>query len=231
MRSCLCLLLLAGCVHADGPADNLPDKVRRIPPEGIKVPDAVRADLEKGCDGLGQTIDSLRGVLKTKPALLALLPDVQIFHKAVHDALKYDEFYSPAEFASAGKLLERGFERAGQLKEGKPAWTIATGLVVRGYVSKIDGSVQPYGLVVPASYKPDLPHQYRLDFWCHGRGEKLTELAFLDQRMKNPGEFTPRNAFVLHLYGRYCCANKFAGEVDLFEAYDSVRKHYPIDEN
>ncbi len=49
--------------------------------------------------------------------------------------------------------------------------------------------------------------------------------------MKNPGEFTPPNAFVLHLYGRYCCANRFAGEVDLFEAYDSVRARYPIDEN
>src|SRR5262249_18272138 len=34
-----------------------------------------------------------------------------------------------------------------------------------------------------------------------------------------------------HLYGRYCCANKFAGEVDCFEAMDDVRKHYPIDEN
>src|SRR6266536_2258385 len=84
---------------------------------------------------------------------------------------------------------------------------------------------------MPASYKPDYPHRYRLDFWRHGRGEKLTELAFLQQRLTNLGEFTPPNAFVLHLYGRYCCANKFAGEVDLFEAYDSVRRHYPIDEN
>ena len=41
-------------------------------------------------------------------------------------------------------------ERASQLRDGKAPWTTATGLVVRGYVSKIDGSVQPYGLVVPA---------------------------------------------------------------------------------
>ena len=47
----------------------------------------------------------------------------------------------------------------------------------------------------------------------------------------SPGEFTPPNAFVLHLYGRYCCANKFAGEVDCFEAMEHVQKHYPIDEN
>ncbi len=223
--------LFAASAFADGPADNLPDSVRRVPPAGVQIPAEVRERLQIRCDNLSAVIGELRTALKNKPALLRLLPDVEIFHKAVHDALKYDEFYDPNEMKTAAALLDLGFERAVQLNDGKPAWTTATGLVVRGYVSKIDGSVQPYGLVVPASYKPDYPHRYRLDFWCHGRGEKLTELAFLDQRMKSPGEFTPPNAFVLHLYGRYCCANKFAGEVDLFEAYDSVRSHYPIDEN
>ncbi|MGN6387137.1 MAG: prolyl oligopeptidase family serine peptidase, partial [Verrucomicrobiota bacterium] len=50
-------------------------------------------------------------------------------------------------------------------------------------------------------------------------------------RMHNPGEFTPDNTFVLHLYGRYCNANKFAGEIDLFEALDNVKRRYAIDEN
>src|SRR5262249_35427770 len=110
-------------------------------------------------------------------------------------------------------------------------WTTATGLVARGYVSKIDESVQPYGLVVPASYQPGLPFRYRLDCWFHGRGENLSELNFIDGRERSPGEFTPRGTFVLHPYGRYCNANKFAGEVDLFEALEQVRKSYPIDEN
>ena len=122
-------------------------------------------------------------------------------------------------------------ERAGQLREGQAPWNTATGLVVRGYVSKIDGSVQPYGLVVPASYRPDTPHRFRLDVWCHGRGENLSELSFIDGRQTSRGEFTPPNAFVLHPYGRYCNANKFAGEVDLFEALDDIKKHYPIDED
>src|SRR6185312_14015316 len=50
-------------------------------------------------------------------------------------------------------------------------------------------------------------------------------------RQRSPGEFTPPDTFVLHLYGRYCNANRFAGEVDLFEALDNVRRYYPIDEN
>src|SRR5437667_8513647 len=122
-------------------------------------------------------------------------------------------------------------QRARQLRENSTPWASATGLVARGYVSRIDGSVQPYGLLVPASYQPGTPQQFRLDFWFHGRGENLSELDFINGRQKSAGDFTPPNTFVLHLYGRYCNANRFAGEMDLFEALENVRKYYPIDEN
>jgi dienelactone hydrolase len=225
------LLILTLAARADGPADNLPGQVRRIPPPGMALAEPERTQLQAAVDVLGQYIAGLRTALRNKPALLELLPDVEIYHKAVHDALKYDEFYRPAEVATARALLRQGIERAAQLKQGKAPWTTATGLVVRGYVSRIDGSVQPYGLVVPASYRPGTPFHHRLDVWLHGRGENLTELNFINERQRSPGEFTPPDAFVLHPYGRYCNANKFAGEVDLFEALDNVRKHYPIDEN
>ena len=176
-------------------------------------------------------IESLRGELKSRRALVDLLPDVQIYHKAVDWALRYDEFYKSNEVQVARGLLQQGTERARALRGGWAPWTNATGLIVRGYVSKIDGSVQPYGLVVPASYQSPGPQKFRLDFWFHGRGETLTELDFINGRQKSPGEFTPPDTFVLHLYGRYCNANKFAGETDLFEALDDVKKHYPIDEN
>jgi hypothetical protein len=227
-----CVLVSVAALFADGPRDNQPEKVRPIPPAGVAIPDGVRRELQGGVEALGKEIDDLRAALKGKPALLELLPDVEIFYNAVRYPLKYNEFYdAKADVAAARALLGQGKERAGQLRQGKSPWTTATGLVVRGYRSKIDGSVQPYGLVVPASYSPTTPYQFRLDVWCHGRGETLTELKFLDQRQKSPGEFAPPNAFVLHLYGRYCNANKFAGEIDCFEALDSVRKHYPIDEN
>jgi hypothetical protein len=227
-----CVLVSAAALFADGPRDNQPDNVRPIPPAGVAIPDEARQELQGGVEALCKEIDDLRAALKGKPALLELLPDVEIFYNAVRYPLKYNEFYdAKADVAAARALLGQGKERAGQLRQGKSPWTTATGLVVRGYRSKIDGSVQPYGLVVPASYSPTTPYQFRLDVWCHGRGETLTELKFLDQRQKSPGEFAPPNAFVLHLYGRYCNANKFAGEIDCFEALDSVRKHYPIDEN
>ncbi len=108
-------------------------------------------------------------------------------------------------------------------KDKLPAWSCAA------TVSKIDGSVQPYGIVLPEDYKPGEKTPRRLDFWAHGRGEKLSELDFINQRLTSKGEFTPPGAFTLHLYGRYCNANKFAGEVDLFEALADAKKHYHID--
>src|SRR5690348_15799947 len=218
-------------VQADGPADNVADNVRRIPPPGIKISETDRAELEKGVAELGNEIESLRGELKAKPALAGLLPDVQVYHKAVDWALRYDEFYKSNEVGVARTLLREGMERAKALRDGSAPWTSATGLVARGYLSRIDGSVQPYGLVVPATYQAHGAHKFRLDFWFHGRDETMTELAFINDRQRSPGEFTPPDTIVLHLYGRYCNANRFAGEVDLFDALDLVLRHSPIDEN
>ena len=226
----LCLFLAVPIVvHADGPADNLAEKVRRVPPPGVAILAEDRAELESGAAALGREIEALRVSLKGKPALLELMPDVQIYHNAVRYALAHDEFYHISQVEVARNLLKQGAERAQTLREGMAPWTAQTGLVARGYLSKIDGSVQPYGLVVPASFVPGGAPR-RLDFWIHGRGEVLSELSFINDRQRSPGEFVPSNAFVLHLYGRYCCANKFAGEIDLFEALEHAKKNYPIDD-
>jgi predicted peptidase len=221
----------AGAACADGPQDNIPDKVRPVPPAGIQLTADDQQVLAAGVASLGRDIEALRIQYIDQPALLSLLPDVQIYHSAVRYALAYHEFFRPAEVAVARELLKQGKRRAELLARGQAPWADATGLVVRGYVSKIDGSVQPYGLVVPASYRPGTPRRHRLDVWFHGRGETLSELNFLNERQHAPGRFTPKDTFVLHPYGRYCNANHFAGEVDTFEALDHVRKHYPIDDD
>jgi Prolyl oligopeptidase family len=196
---------------------------KRIPADGIPIPAADRAELETALAHLQSSIANL------KPT--PLLPDILIYSEAVRFSLQYNEFFKLAEIAAAKALLQQGEERAAQLAAGQAPWTTATGLVVRGYLSKIDKSIQPYGLVVPPSYSPTAPHRWRLDTWFHGRDEALTQVNFLTARQKSPGEFTPRDTIVLHLYGRYCNASKFAGEVDLFEALDAVKRNYPIDEN
>ena len=82
-------------------------------------------------------------------------------------------------FFRGKELLRIGNERMSSLERGEAPWTRATGLIVRGYVSRIDGSVQPYGLVVPDSFAPDRPHKWRVDAWFHGRSETLSEVNFL----------------------------------------------------
>ncbi len=219
MRVFCCLLVVSLAASAQ-PART---PVKPVPPPGIDVPAADRAELEAGLERLkGAT-----GKLKTNP----LLPDVLIYQEAVRYALQYNEFFKADEIAKARKLLQEGEERARLLAQGESPWRTASGLVARGYISKIDKSVQPYGLVVPASYSPNAPHRWRLDTWFHGRNETLSEVNFLADRERSPGEFTPRDTIVLHLYGRFCNASKLAGEVDLFEALDAVKRQYAIDEN
>lgn len=218
--------LLAGALAAvaDGPADNIAEKVRPIPPPGIAVPEKDRSELRAGLDSLGHEIAALRSA----PAAQAeLLPDVEIFHKAVRYALDYGEFFKTNELAAAKNLLTLGAERAERLRAGEAPWRTATGLVARAFRSRIDSSVQPYGLVVPPAPAGGAP--YRLDVWFHGRGETLSEVNFLAGRLKDPGQFTPPGAIVLHVYNRYCNAARFAGETDVFEAMAHVRRFYPID--
>ena len=220
---------------ADGPTDNAAEKVRPIPPKGAAVPAADREALTAGLNELTATIAAAAEAQKARPALLELLPDVEVYAKAVRYALTYDEMYAEGknrnDVAAAKAILAKGMDRAKELRDGKPTWPTATGLVVRGYKSKIDGSVQPYGLVVPEAFGTKSAHKYRADFWWHGRGETLTELEFIRGRQSSPGEFTPANAFVVHPYGRYCNANKFAGEIDTLEVLEHLKKHYPIDES
>jgi hypothetical protein len=186
MKRFSCLLLISLAMFAQ----QAVPPVKPVPPLGVEVPAADRAELEAGLKRLRAATDRI----KTH----ALAPDVLIYQEAVRYALENNEFFQPGDIAKAKVLLQRGEERANQLAEGKSPWTTATGLVVRGYVSKIDKSIQPYGLVVPASYSPTAPHRWRLDTWFMGRTETNSEVNFLAARERDRGQFTPSDTIVLH---------------------------------
>jgi dienelactone hydrolase len=231
LTAALLALVAVSPLLADGNRDNVPDSVRPIPPKGIEVPADVKAELQAGVEALGKDIEAARGDLKD--ARLDYLPDVQIYFNAVRYALTYGEFYDKGEFDSARDFLKKGSERLAELRklkpDGRPSWLDTANDHALGYVSKIDGSVQPYGLHVPKDYNPAAARAYRLDTWFHGRGENLTEINFI--RGAKGGPFAKPDIFVLELYGRYCNANKMAGEVDLFEALADVKRRYHIDED
>ncbi len=213
-------------------AGSEPETIPSVPPPGAAIPREVRAELREGAEKLGDRIEALKIALVKRPGLLELLPDVQIFHNAIRYCLEYNEIFNPAkELPAARDLIHQGLERAAQLEAGSPGWTKATGLIVRGYKSKIDGSIQPYGLVIPpgVAASPETPR--RLDIWFHGHNRVLSELNFLTERQQSAGDFVPANTVVLHPYGRYCNSNKFAGEVDLLEAIAHAERYYAIDPN
>ena len=199
----------------------LPSLGAKAPAPGIAIPNKDRASFNQGAKALKAKIDALGNH--------SLLPDVIIFHNAVRYALDDDMFYKKEDVKSAHKLLELGHERADQLKKSKHPWITATGLVVRGYRSAIDDSVIPYGVDIPQNFNPNRRGQLRLDIWLHGRNNILSEVRFLTERLKRPSQFRPPNTIVLHPYGRFCNAYKFAGEVDVFESFEHLKTQYPID--
>ena len=232
----LLLLLLAVWVpvlslraRADGPADNNPQTVRRIPKAGIPLPEDRERSLRGRLSELQQKIEHAGQLDYVSRS--GLLPDVMIFERAVRCALDYNEFFHEREFDRAESLLDEGLSRANQLISADPRWHQKKGLVVRGYISRIDRTVQPYGLWIDQGVSLDHASPARCDLWFHGRGETLSELNFLWDRMNNPGRYTPADTIVLHPYGRYSNAFKFAGETDVLEALEDVHTRYAIDED
>ncbi len=218
---------LAVLCGTPAPAQTAVPPAKRLPPAGFAITKPEREELTAWALVLRREIDALSTELAATPTLLRYLPDVEIFHKAVDWALRYDEFFAAKDVTTARELLGQGRRRAALMRKGQMPWLDDTGLVVRGYRSKLDGSILPYGLVVPPNWKRREPS--RLQVWLLGRGEKRSELAFLAEREAGPPQLTPKDTIILIPYGRYCNATKFAGEVDVFEAMEAVHGQNAID--
>ena len=223
------LIVFAVCCSAAFAPKVVAQNVRRIPPEGITVGDNDRDDLGVGLLQLGKDIEALEQ--RKDPFINSLLPDVMIYYKAIDYALKYQEFFAPKDVISGKKILQEGRARVKALKDKKAPWANQKGEVVRGYISKIDGSVQPYGVTVPDNYSASGP-AFDLSLWFHGRGEALSEVNFIADGKGFTGSMPAmKNTIMLYPYGRYCNAFKLAGEVDVLEALADAEKKYKINKN
>src|SRR5258706_6449144 len=96
-----------------------------LPPPGPTPSEEDRKQLQAGLNELGKQIESLRKDLKDRPNLLELLPDVEIFHKAVRFPLEYGEM---CDVTKARRALDAGMKRAALLREGKTKWTSEGGM-------------------------------------------------------------------------------------------------------
>ncbi len=231
----IALTVLSNFTYADGPADNQAQFVRHIPPPGIAIESSERESLQSKLAELSSKLDALRKNNDKK--IQQYLPDVEIFHKAIHIALNEDGFFEKRDVANAERVINIGLIRADQLAEGSTPWTDLTcnTTTVRGFRSKLDGSIQPYGVVWNGNKKtaekcpPIAGELYRADIWCRGRAEKGLEMQFLATRMSNNDPAPEPGVLMIHPFGRYCNANKLAGEVDTLEAIEHAMQEYPID--
>lgn len=157
-------------------------------------------------------------------------PDVVIYRKSAEWILRHrEEFYRKDYATNAVKVLKTGIARAASLRNGERPWRKAKGRISLAYRSRVDGSLQPYGVVIPAQYDPARP--IRLDIVLHGRAATMNEVSFLaahDSEKPVPAE---QNFIELAIYGRTNNAYRWAGETDVFEALADVRSRYNIDPN
>lgn len=216
------LLFLAATLAAGEPITPIP---RVLPPEnGVPLP----ADLART---LGERVTAY-GDRVWEVDHKSHVADAAVLVKAVDFALKHGEFYSEKEFPLATEMLDLAEARLNSLDADERPWLKDRGLVIRGYRSSIDDSYQPYGLEIPENL--DLSKPVPLLVWLHGRGDKSTDLHFLNQCRKKSQAFggfykDQNEAIVLHPFGRQCVGWKHAGEIDVFEAIAAVSADYPVD--
>ena len=228
---------------ADGPADNLPDAVRPIPPTGIVVETSARQALLWRCKAIRTQWESLCNDWTTQTGenrteIDSLASEVLVFPRAVELALEFNQFYREKDLQSASSLLDEATQRILRISNGAE-WAEVVGIdkkqgtrtIIGGYQSSLDDSFQPYGLVLPSDYNVSSTDARRLDLWFHGRGEKSAEIQFLNQQSNGNGQYTPPSTFVLHPYGRYSNAFKFAGEIDVLEVLEYLKTRLPVDSN
>lgn len=156
-----------------------------------------------------------------------LYADVAIYQKAGDFIVSHpEEFIKPSYVKDTVTVMDEGLARAKELSAGSSSWTKRNGRLVRAYRSSIDGSIQPYGLIIPNSYSGQ---PIRLDVWMHGTSRSLDEVEFITQHESATPAPEAQNYIQMDVYGRSNVSYRWAGETDVFEALEAVRKEYNID--
>lgn len=182
------------------------------PPKVQKPDDATLERIEHKTEELRQAIAALEEQKLADHVLIEVL----VYLKAAENIVRFDEWYAAESGPWALDTLDQGLARAKQAASGQTTWDAPGQWVVRAYRSAVDGSIQPYAVLLPHDYGQDPKRKWRLDIVLHGRDSALTEAKFI---ATHRGEAPPDLGFVqLEVYGRGNNAYRWAGEADVFEA-------------
>lgn len=201
-------------------------------PEGLTKEEAQQ--IQRQLDSLTEQVAALRIPAERAEDAAALdrLADADIFLKGVVWALRYETKLAPVDVALIKQSLVRGLEHVEFVAGGNAESAAKPGRRACGYISAIDRSTQPFGLVVPTGYDPQRP--IRLDVVLHGSTKPLglSELRFIDRFEKDgaaPPSLSEQPFIELHPLGRVENCYRWAGETDVFEAIEAVCRRYNVD--
>ena len=180
-----------------------------------------------------EQIEKLVEKLKARHADAGLVGDVEVYGKAGRFLLEFPELFGTQNAIDHSMIvLDQGIERGKQLQAGQSPWTSGRSQI-HAYYSQIDGSVQPYHVSLPANY--DAAKPTRLYVWMHGRQNTTTEsefiYSFMNPRPPGNAPVADQGQIQVDLFGRINSAGwHWAGEADVFEAIDAVKKRFMIDD-
>ncbi len=161
--------------------------------------------------------------------------DAHIFAKGAAWALDLEPSLDSTNRAIVQTALQRAAERAAALEAGRQPWAALPGRSIRGFLSAVDGSTQPYGLILPSGYDPARP--MRLDVVLHGssggRASGMGDLLFMkgydrgDSESQPPPNVDYIEVFPMGRLGEN--AYRFEGETDVDEAIEAVCRNFRVD--
>jgi dienelactone hydrolase len=192
-----------------------------------------RQQIERGLRELRGRFEALRGGSdRASGDQRDRLADAEVFAKGITWALTYDATLTPADLKLLGTALERFRGRVAALEAGEAPWAGRKGKVVRGFVSAVDRSVQPYAVILPARYDPSRPT--RLDVVLHGSSKPvgMSELRFIGRfdEGDGPAPAPPDREYIeVHPLERVENGYRWAGESDVFEAIEAACRNYNVD--
>jgi dienelactone hydrolase len=184
------------------------------PPKPTPPEKATLKTIETRSEQLAAAVDRLRRKGVGDPAL----SDIEVFLQAARRTVRHGEWYHKNSADWCLAALDEGLLRASQQARGEaPWWQVAGGPVVRGYRSRVDGSVQPYAVTLPHDYaRPG--KRYRIDVVLHGRDDALTEVRFLHEHDGEKPAAKDQTWVQIDVYGRGNNGYRWAGETDVWEA-------------
>ena len=156
--------------------------------------------------------------------------DAEIFLKGIVWALDFGPINDARSRGLVRFGLDRARERVEALAAGRHPWTERHGRTARGFISAVDGSAQPYCLIVPEGYDPTKPTRLHVNLHGSSNATGIGELLYLEASDSGAPAASSTHFIEVFPMGRLGeNSYRFEGETDVDESIEAVCREYNID--